>query len=114
MNITRRLHACAQRSVRAVQARLSERPVLRAAAQAAGACLAGLIVSRAALFDRPLPLALALVAAPGFGPAAVGAFLGAAAGYLLFWGFSAALELIAGGFLILAGACIFHGLLPVS
>lgn len=112
MNITRRLHACAQRSVRAVQARLSERPVLRAAAQAAGACLAGLIVSRAALFDRPLPLALALVAAPGFGPAAVGAFLGAAVGYLLFWGFSAALELIAGGFLILAGACIFHGLLP--
>ena len=112
MNTTKRLRRFAAALTHTARAQLQARPMLRAFAQAAGFCAAGLILSLAPLFDRPLPLALALVAAPGFGPAAVGAFLGAACGFLLFWGFSAALELLAGGFLILAGACIFHDLLP--
>ena len=112
MNTTKRLRRFAAALTHTARAQLQARPMLRAFAQAAGFCAAGLILSLAPLFDRPLPLALALVAAPGFGPAAVGAFLGAACGFLLFWGFAAALELLAGGFLILAGACIFHDLLP--
>ena len=112
MNTTKRLRHIAAGLTRTARMLFSSQPMLRALVQAACAFLAGLVLSLAPLFDRPLPLALALVAAPGFGAAAVGALGGAACGYLLFWGFSAALELLAGGFLILAGACIFHDLLP--
>lgn len=49
-----------------------------------------------------------------FGPAAVCAYLGAVAGYAVFWGLSAALEPVAAGFLMLAGSCLFRDLLPAQ
>lgn len=77
------------------------------AAFAAAFVLAGVRV-----LDRHVPAALALTAALPFGLPAVCAYLGAALGYLAFWGLSAAFEPIVAGFLILAEICIFSGLLP--
>ena len=61
-----------------------------------------------------MPLALAPVCVLPFGPAAVCAYLGAVAGYAVFWGLSAALEPVAAGFLMLAGSCLFRDLLPAQ
>ena len=43
---------------------------------------------------------------------AICAYLGAAAGYAVFWGLSAALEPVAAGFLLLAGSCLLADLVP--
>ena len=59
-----------------------------------------------------MPLALAPVCVLPFGPAAICAYLGAAAGYAVFWGLSAALEPVAAGFLLLAGSCLLADLVP--
>ncbi len=112
MKIIKRLRRFASDAAHAAHAQLLARPALGAAVRVAAAALAGFLLSLAPLFGRPVPLSTALVAALGFGPAAIGAYLGALAGYLAFWGFSSSLELIAAGFLILAGACIFQDLLP--
>jgi len=93
---------------------VSRQPALLAAGNAALALGGGFVLAGAPLLDRPLPLALALAAALPFGIPAVCAYLGAAAGYALFWGLDAALEPVAAGFLILAGGCLFRDLLPAQ
>lgn len=104
-------HQTAGRTLRRAAARLAlpESGVLvcSALALAGGFLLAGF-----RLFSRSTPLALALVAALPFGVPALCAYLGAVAGYLAFWGLSAAFEPITAGFLILAETCIFSGFLP--
>ena len=93
-------------------ARLQESPVMRCAVQTLLYAAAGFFLSGAVLLTRPVPLALALQAALPFGVPAVGTYLAAAGGYLFFWGFDAALEPMAVGFLLLAGRALFHDLLP--
>lgn len=69
-------------------------------------------LSGASLLSSHLPLALALVCVLPFGLASVCAYLGALAGYGIYWGFSVALEPVAAGFLLLAGSCLLGSLLP--
>ena len=82
---------------------LAARPLLRGLLRALGAGGFCFVLAGAGLLDGPVPLALAPVCVLPFGPAAICAYLGAAAGYAVFWGFSAALEPVAAGFLLLAG-----------
>ena len=82
---------------------LAARPVLREALRALGAGGFSLVLAGAGLLSAHVPLALAPVCVLPFGPAAVCAYLGAVAGYAVFWGLSAALEPVAAGFLMLAG-----------
>ena len=85
---------------------LAARPVLREALRALGAGGFSLVLAGAGLLSAHVPLALAPVCVLPFGPAAVCAYLGAVAGYAVFWGLSAALEPVAAGFLMLgAAAC---------
>ena len=81
---------------------LAARPVLREALRALGAGGFSLVLAGAGLLSAHVPLALAPVCVLPFGPAAVCAYLGAVAGYAVFWGLSAALEPVAAGFLMLA------------
>ena len=92
---------------------LAARPVLREALRALGAGWFSFVLAGAGLLSAHVPLALAPVCVLPFGPAAVCAYLGAVAGYAVFWGLSAALEPVAAGFLILAG-CLFRDLLPAQ
>ena len=82
---------------------LAARPLLRGLLRALGAGGFCFVLAGAGLLDGPVPLALAPVCVLPFGPAAICAYLGAAAGYAVFWGLSAALEPVAAGFLLLAG-----------
>ena len=93
---------------------LAARPVLREALRALGAGGFSLVLAGAGLLSAHVPLALAPVCVLPFGPAAVCAYLGAVAGYAVFWGLSAALEPVAAGFLMLAGSCLFRDLLPAQ
>ena len=93
---------------------LAARPVLREALRALGAGGFSLVLAGAGLLSAHVPLALAPVCVLPFGPAAVCAYLGAVAGYAVFWGLSAALEPVAAGFLLLAGSCLFRDLLPAQ
>lgn len=86
--------------------------VRKGAVQAAAALTGGFLLAGASLLDRPIPAALALVAALPFGVPAVCAYGGAALGYLIFWGMGRAVVPAAAGFLIVAGLCLFTGLLP--
>ena len=74
---------------------------------AAGFLLSGIFVQ-----GQFLPIPLAFLCAQDFCAETVCAYLGCAAGYLLFLGTAAALEPLAAGFLMLAGLCLFRGLLP--
>lgn len=93
---------------------LAARPVLREALHALGAGGFSFVLAGAGLLSAHVPLALAPVCVLPFGPAAVCAYLGAVAGYAVFWGLSAALEPVAAGFLMLAGSCLFRDLLPAQ
>lgn len=93
---------------------LAARPVLREALRALGAGGFSFVLAGAGLLSAHVPLALAPVCVLPFGPAAVCAYLGAVAGYAVFWGLSAALEPVAAGFLMLAGSCLFRDLLPAQ
>ena len=88
--------------------------MLREALRALGAGGFSLVLAGAGLLSAHVPLALAPVCVLPFGPAAVCAYLGAVAGYAVFWGLSAALEPVAAGFLMLAGSCLFRDLLPAQ
>lgn len=78
-----------------------------------GAAFAGcFLLAGVSLLGRSVTAALALLAAMPFSLAAICAYLGASAGYLVFWGSAGAFEPAAAGFLILAELCIFSGLLP--
>ena len=99
-----------QRLTQAVQAR----PVLRETLRALGAGAFCFVLAGAGLLSEHVPLALAPVCVLPFGPAAVCAYLGSVLGYGVFWGLSAALEPVAAGFLMLAGSCLFHDLLPAQ
>lgn len=59
-----------------------------------------------------MPLLPAYLCALTFGPEAVAAYLGAAAGYLLLWETADVLEPLAAGLLILSGLGLFRDLLP--
>ena len=87
---------------------LAARPILRGALRALGAGCFCFVLAGAGLLSEHVPLALAPVCVLPFGPAAVCAYLGAAAGYAMFWGLSSALEPVAAGFLMLAGSCLFR------
>lgn len=76
------------------------------------AAAAGVLFSAAGMGGRPLPLCCALMSALDFCLPCVGCFLGAAAGSCWFWGIDLALEPLAAGFLVLAGLCLFDGLVP--
>lgn len=91
---------------------LAARPLLRGLLRALGASGFCFVLAGAGLLDGPVPLALAPVCVLPFGPAAICAYLGAAAGYAVFWGLSAALEPVAAGFLLLAGSCLLADLVP--
>lgn len=93
---------------------LAARPVLREALRALGAGGFSFVLAGAGLLSAHVPLALAPVCVLPFGPAAVCAYIGAVAGYAVFWGLSAALEPVAAGFLMLAGSCLFRDLLPAQ
>ena len=93
---------------------LAARPILRGALRALGAGCFCFVLAGAGLLSEHVPLALAPVCVLPFGPAAVCAYLGAAAGYAMFWGLSSALEPVAAGFLMLAGSCLFRELLPAQ
>ena len=69
---------------------LAVRPVLREALRALGAGGFSFVLAGAGLLSAHVPLALAPVCVLPFGPAAVCAYLGAVAGYAVFWGLSAA------------------------
>ena len=79
---------------------ISARPLLRGLLRALGAGGFCFVLAGAGLLDGPVPLALAPVCVLPFGPAAICAYLGAAAGYAVFWGLSAALRSV-GSFFIL-------------
>ena len=68
--------------------------------------------SGAAVMELPVPLLPAYLCALTFGPEAVAAYLGAAAGYLLLWETADVLEPLAAGLLILSGLGLFRDLLP--
>ena len=91
---------------------LAARPLLRGLLRALGAGGFCFVLAGAGLLDGPVPLALAPVCVLPFGPAVICAYLGAAAGYAVFWGLSAALEPVAAGFLLLAGSCLLADLVP--
>ena len=91
---------------------LAARPLLRGLLRTLGAGGFCFVLAGAGLLDGPVPLALAPVCVLPFGPAAICAYLGAAAGYAVFWGLSAALEPVAAGFLLLAGSCLLADLVP--
>ena len=74
------------------------RPLLRCLA----AALTGAALSGAAVMELPVPLLPAYLCALTFGPEAVAAYLGAAAGYLLLWETADVLEPLAAGLLILS------------
>lgn len=91
---------------------LSARPWLARCVRALGAGALSFVLGGAGLLSQHVPLALALVGALPFGGESVCAYLGAVAGYGAFWGFSAALEPVAAGFLLLAGSCLLGTLVP--
>ena len=76
---------------------LAARPILRGALRALGAGCFCFVLAGAGLLSEHVPLALAPVCVLPFGAAAVCAYLGAAAGYAMFWGLSSALEPVAAG-----------------
>ena len=78
----------------------------------ASAALTGAALSGAAVMELPVPLLPAYLCALTFGPEAVAAYLGAAAGYLLLWETADVLEPLAAGLLILSGLGLFRDLLP--
>lgn len=92
--------------------RLSTSSALRLALRCGAAFAGAFLLAGLRLLGKSVPVALALLAAMPFSLAAVCAYLGAAAGYLVFWGTAGAFEPAAAGFLILAELCIFSGLLP--
>ena len=63
---------------------LAARPLLRGLLRALGAGGFCFVLAGAGLLDGPVPLALAPVCLLPFGPAAICAYLGAAAGYAVF------------------------------
>ena len=104
----KRLHALR----RELSVRFAASTVLQLAAQCGAAFAGGFLLAGVRLLGRNVPAALALAASLPFSLPAICAYLGAAAGSLVFWGADGAFEPIAAGFLILAELCIFSGLLP--
>ena len=92
--------------------RLVSRPWCTWVLRCAAAALTGAALSGAAVMELPVPMAPAYLCALTFGPEAVAAYLGAAAGYFAFWETADALEPLAAGFLILSGLGLFRDLLP--
>lgn len=86
---------------------LTAHPFLRLILRALGAGSFSYVLSGSGLLSDHVPLALSVVCVLPFELSAVFAYLGAALGYVHFWGFSSALEPIAAGFLLLAGNCLF-------
>lgn len=107
MTRTHRMKTIAQHTLHAAHVQLLEKTALRSAIRCALALAAGFLLSGAQILGRPLPLALSLVAALGFGLSGCFCYFGALAGYLLIWGLSQTLEFVAGGFLMLAAASLF-------
>lgn len=112
MTRTKQWKTIAQHTLHRAHVQFLEKPALRGAARCVLAFAAGFILSGAQVLGRPLPLALALVAALGFGLAGCCSYLGAAAGFLFVWGLSQTLEFVAGGFLMLAAASLFGEIQP--
>ena len=92
--------------------RFVSRPWCTWVLRCAAAALTGAALSGAAVMELPVPMAPAYLCALTFGPEAVAAYLGAAAGYFVFWETADALEPLAAGFLILSGLGLFRDLLP--
>ncbi len=101
------LRTISRRILRAVETSNIARVLLQALCMFA----AGFLLSGVRVLNKPIPLAIALVAAQPFGVSSVAAYLGASLGSYLYFGFASALHPIAAGFLILAELCIFHDLL---
>ena len=98
------------RSLRRAAGRMERVPYLNQVLGCVLLCIAGFLLAGSGLLGSCVPLALAPVCALDFGAGSICAFVGAAGGYLFFWGASAALEPIAAGFLLLAGSCMFRDL----
>ena len=96
----------------ALPRRLSSRRWFRPLLRCLAAALTGAALSGAAVMELPVPLLPAYLCALTFGPEAVAAYLGAAAGYLLLWETADVLEPLAAGLLILSGLGLFRDLLP--
>ena len=88
---------------------LAARPLLRGLLRALGAGGFCFVLAGAGLLDGPVPLALAPVCVLPFGPAAICAYLGAAAGYALLCEPAMAAERIALTALLLAAIVVFQG-----
>ena len=85
---------------------IASNAALRLALRCGAAFAGGFLLAGVRLLGRNVPAALALAASLPFSLPAICAYLGAAAGYAVFWGLSAALEPVAAGFLLLAGSCL--------
>ena len=96
----------------ALPRRLSSRRWFQPLLRCLAAALTGAALSGAAVMELPVPLLPAYLCALTFGPEAVAAYLGAAAGYLLLWETADVLEPLAAGLLILSGLGLFRDLLP--
>ena len=97
---------------RRILSRLRADPTLSLIARSVLAALGGALLAGVTILDRPMPVCLALAAALPFGLAGVCAYLGAAGAYVLLYGASQALSILAAGFLIQTEQLIFRGLLP--
>ncbi len=93
--------------------RLAAAPGGRLGLEALGFAGAGLLLAGLPLLGGPLPLGACLVLCCGFGLRGGAALLGAMGGYLLFWGWEAALEPLALSLSCFAGTLIFRRT-PVS
>ena len=107
-----RLRSSLQRAARRTAGMIDRTPAVRCALLCAAAFGACFLLAGMRLLDAHTPLALAPVCVIPFGAPCISAYLGASAGYLVFWGAADALEPAAAGFLMLAGNCLFRELLP--
>ena len=96
----------------ALPRRLSSRRWFRPLLRCLAAALTGAALSGAAVMELPVPMAPAYLCALTFGPEAVAAYPGAAAGSIVFWETADALEPLAARFLIRSGLGLFRDLLP--
>lgn len=86
---------------------ISDRPQRRTAAACAAYAAAAFVLAGGGWLNRPLPMAVCLVAIAPSGPPALAALIGALVGYPVFWGLYTGLEGMAAAILVFACLRIF-------